>query len=167
VGDLAGGRERGALALGPMVVILLVAAGLAFARVRREPPVTATAIELKNPFALWGALAWGAVLCGVLLAAHLATAWLGQRGLYLAAALSGITDVDAITLAAADQARGGVVDPAWAALAIAIAAIANTIAKGLMAYLGGGRAFGRRVAGVFAIAAAVTAAAAGVGVAIG
>ena len=158
---------RTALALAPMVVVLLIAAGLAFARVRREPPVTATAIELKNPFALWGALAWGAVLCGVLLAAHLATAWLGQRGLYLAAALSGITDVDAITLAAADQARGGVVDPAWAALAIAIAAIANTIAKGLMAYLGGGRAFGRRVAGVFAIAAAVTAAAAGVGVAIG
>lgn len=158
---------RIAVALAAMVVTLLIAAAAAFRRVRREPPASPAAIELKNPFALWGALAWGAVLCAVLLAAHLATEWLGERGLYLAAAVSGVTDVDAITLAAADRARGGGIDPGWAALAIAIAAIANTVAKGLMAYFGGSRGFGRRVALVFAIAAVATGAAATAAAALG
>ncbi|MEZ4400403.1 MAG: DUF4010 domain-containing protein [Kofleriaceae bacterium] len=153
-------------ALSAMTVTLLVAALLAWRRGRARPDAPTAAIKLRNPFELWGAIGWGIILCAVLLAAHLLSAWLGARGLYLAAAVSGITDVDAITLAAADQSHAGTLDPALAALAITIAAVANTVAKGVMAYVGGGRAFGRRVAAVFAVAVVATGLVAGVGVAL-
>ena len=41
---------------------------------------------------LWGALGWGAILCAVLLAAHFAMRWFGENGLYVAAAVSGVTE---------------------------------------------------------------------------
>ncbi|MBK9034043.1 MAG: DUF4010 domain-containing protein [Myxococcales bacterium] len=147
---------RVALALAAMALTLLIAALVTWRQARQQAATERAAIELKNPFELWGAIGWGAILCGVLLAAHFATEWFGHLGLYVAAAISGITDVDAITLAAADGGKAGTIAPAWAALAITIAAVSNTIAKGLMAYFGGGRGFGRRIALVFAIAVVVT-----------
>lgn len=155
---------RVASSLAAMALVLVIAAFVAWRRLRGQAPTATTAIPLKNPFELWGAIGWGAILCAVLLAAHFAMEWFGEGGLYAAAAISGVTDVDAITLAAADGGRAGTVAPAWAALAITIAAVSNTIAKGAMAYFGGGAAFGRRIAVVFAIAAVATIGAALAGV---
>lgn len=148
--------QRVAIALAMMAVTLLVAALLSWRRLRSLPSAVNTAIALRNPFALWGAILWGAVLCAVLLVTRLAIAWFGESGLFIAAALSGITDVDAITLAAAEEGRAGALAAPWAAFAITIAAVSNTVAKGVMAYFGGGRGFGRRVVAVFAIAVVLT-----------
>jgi uncharacterized membrane protein (DUF4010 family) len=158
--------QQVAIALAAMAVVLLLAAFVAWRHARQQGPVAPAAIALKNPFELWGAIGWGAILCAVLLAAHFAMEWFGENGLYLAAAVSGVTDVDAITLAAADSGKTGAIAPAWAALAITIAAVSNTIAKGAMAYFGGGKAFGRRVVVVFALAAVATIATALVNVAL-
>lgn len=158
--------QQVAIALAAMAVVLLLAAFVAWRHARQQPPIAPAAIALKNPFELWGALGWGAILCAVLLVAHFAMRWFGENGLYVAAAVSGVTDVDAITLAAADSGKAGAIAPAWAALAITIAAVSNTIAKGAMAYFGGGKAFGRRVVVVFAIAAVATIATALINVAL-
>jgi uncharacterized membrane protein (DUF4010 family) len=66
-----------------------------------------------------------------------------------------LADVDAITLAAAREATGGITANELAALAIAIAVISNTILKGTMAVVAGGRRFGLPVVAVFTAAIAI------------
>jgi uncharacterized membrane protein (DUF4010 family) len=154
---------RLAAAMSAMAAVLLVAALVTWRRLRSEPAPPPAKIRLKNPFQLTGALMWGAILCAVLLVASLATRWFGDSGFLLAAAISGLTDVDAITLAAAEHSRAGTLAAEVAALAVAIAVCANTIVKASMARFGGGRAFGRAVVLVFAIAIAVTVATSVVG----
>jgi len=114
--------------------------------------------RLQNPFALVPALKWGVVLCAVLLLAHFAQATLGDNGFLVAAAASGLADVDAITLAATSQAAGGTLSVDIASLAIAIAVISNTIVKGGIALFAGGRPFGRDVVKIFAASMAAGAA---------
>jgi uncharacterized membrane protein (DUF4010 family) len=145
-----------AVALATMAATLLVAALITWRQLRAAHATGSTPIKLRNPFALWEAILWGGILCAVLLVARLAIDWFGESGLYVAAAISGLTDVDAITLAAAEEGKAGTLAAPWAALAITIAAVSNTIAKGTMAYFGGGRRFGRRIAVVFAIAIVLT-----------
>lgn len=141
---------RLAPAIGAFVLVLLVGAALRV-RASRGAAGDGHRMTLRNPFALVPALTWGAILCGVLLAAHFATEYLGDRGILLAAAASGLADVDAITLAAAQQARTGGLGLDLAALAIAIAVASNTIVKAGIAVVGGGRRFGAGVAVVFGI----------------
>ena len=57
-------------------------------------------------------------------------------GVYILAALAGLTDVDAITLSMAEYARAN--PPTVAAIAVVIAALSNTVVKcGMVASLGG------------------------------
>lgn len=145
--------------MGALVVVLL---GGALWRYLRKPGNGAADDELtlRNPFALVPALTWGAVLCGVLLLTTLAQRAFGDSGIYLAAAASGLADVDAITLAASKHAVDGVLATDAAALAITLAVASNTVVKGGIALAAGGRAFGRGVVAVFAlglVAAAATA----------
>jgi uncharacterized membrane protein (DUF4010 family) len=96
---------------------------------------------LTNPFELGSAIKVSLVFAAVLIATKAAIAWFGDRGLYIAAALAGTTDVDAVTLSSARVASGL---PATAAIAIAIGV--NTAVKvGLAAGIGG-RALGGRLA---------------------
>ena len=85
-----------------------------------------------NPFELGQAVKFGLLFGVVVFAAKAAEVYLGEAGLYLAAAVAGLTDVDAITLAMANLAG----DPGHlrvAARAILIAVIANTVVKSGMA----------------------------------
>jgi uncharacterized membrane protein (DUF4010 family) len=109
----------------------------------KEPPI-------KNPFALLPALTWGAILCAVLVLAHFAYVLLGDSGVLVAALASGLADVDAITLAVTTQASQGTLGAGTASLAISIAIISNTVVKGTIAMVAGGRSFGRDVAVIFA-----------------
>lgn len=82
-----------------------------------------------NPLQLRTALQFGGLLALIMLAAAGAKEWLGDAGIYLLAAVSGINDVDAITLSVANLARNGLNDVV-AANAIALAAAVNTVVKG-------------------------------------
>lgn len=55
---------------------------------------------------------------------------LGNAGVYFSTALSGIADVDAITLSLARMAGAGTVEVGTAAKAIVLAAMVNTTVKG-------------------------------------
>ena len=103
-------------------------------------------IPVKNPFHLKRAAAWGLALATVLLISAAARSWFGDRGLLVAAGLSGLADVDPITLAVSSQVRGVGLPAATATLAIILAIGANTLAKAGFAWLSGGRAFGQRLA---------------------
>lgn len=86
----------------------------------------------SNPFELDEAIKFGLLFGAVVLVAKAAQVYLGDAGLYLAAGIAGLTDVDAITLAMADMAKFDESSVGTAARAIVIAVMANTLTKGAM-----------------------------------
>jgi uncharacterized membrane protein (DUF4010 family) len=83
----------------------------------------------SNPFELDEAIKFGLLFGVVVLIAKAAQVYLGDAGLYLAAGIAGLTDVDAITLAMADLAKTDDSSVGTAARAIVIAVMANTLTK--------------------------------------
>ena len=63
---------------------------------------------------------------------------LGDAGAYSIAAVAALLDVDAVTLALAQDAARGVLDPVTAQRAIALAVLVNTAAKAVLASALGG-----------------------------
>jgi uncharacterized membrane protein (DUF4010 family) len=121
---------------GAMVVVGAVTAWiLARGETGGAPPA-----QLQNPFSLRQAVGFATVYALVVLGVHVAEERLGTAGLYATAALSGLVDVDAITVAVA---RGGPVGGGYGppVLAIAIAAISNSLVKAGMAVAFGAGAF--------------------------
>jgi uncharacterized membrane protein (DUF4010 family) len=154
---------RIAIALGVMAFVLLCAAFLQWRALRRSAAVTVEPPKLSNPFALLPALIWGGTLCAILLFSHWSNMWFGDQGFVAAAAASGIADVDAITLAASRQANEGALSVDYAALAVVVAVISNSISKSVMALVAGGRRFGVRVASALMLASVCSLAAAIIG----
>ncbi|CAM2856512.1 MgtC/SapB family protein [Vibrio mytili] len=84
--------------------------------------------EQTNPLALQSALFFGLVLAVIMLLSHALADWFGDAGTLLLSALSGITDVDAISLTLGRQSTNGL-NLTTAALGILIAASVNTLVK--------------------------------------
>lgn len=108
-----------------------------------------------NPFELDEAIKFGLLFGVVTFVAKAAQVYLGEAGLYLAAAIAGLTDVDAITLAMADLAQSDGQSVGIAARAIVIATLANTLVKSGMAATLGSRELRRvtlPISGVLAVA---------------
>jgi uncharacterized membrane protein (DUF4010 family) len=146
---------RSFLALAPPIgamlgVGALISAGI-WIRSRQkesEPPGQANPAELKS------ALLFGAIYAAVLLAVAFARDRFGTAGLYTVAGLSGLTDMDAITLSTARLVEGGGLEPGTGWRAILIAAMSNLVFKaGIVAVLGSRRLLWR-VAILFGILAA-------------
>ncbi|MCA1804660.1 MAG: MgtC/SapB family protein [Xanthomonadaceae bacterium] len=99
---------------------------------------------LRNPFELVPALIFAGLLTAILLLSRVLSDHFGDAGIYLLAAVSGITDVDPITLSLANMA-GDTLGIASAALAILIAAFVNSLAKAGLTLGIGGVQIGSRV----------------------
>jgi uncharacterized membrane protein (DUF4010 family) len=109
----------------------------------REPMESSLKLR-QNPLELSSAMGFAAILMVIILLSHVLHDWLGSAGLFILAAVSGITDVDAVSLAMARQAGSGI--PLQdAAIAITIAAAVNSMVKGTMAFSIGGRQMMLRV----------------------
>jgi uncharacterized membrane protein (DUF4010 family) len=139
--------------LWPPVVLmaLLTYAPLLFLRRDKAGTVPHASTNLHNPLELKTALTFGAILTAVMLLSVVLKNAYGEAGLMTLAALSGIADVDAITLSLV----GMVEDDLSARLFVmgcVIAACANSIVKGLMCALIGGRDLGLRAAGPLMLA---------------
>ena len=74
-------------------------------RRRRARQQRASVSAGANPFELGAAIRFGLLFGVVTFAAKVAQVTLGDAGLYLAGALAGLTDVDAISLSMAQLAR--------------------------------------------------------------
>ena len=113
-----------------------------------------TDVELRNPFELKTALKFGVLFAIILLVTRAAEVFLGEYGIYLASALAGFTQLDAITLALARLVEEGlVIDTAVKGLAIAVAS--NNLFKGGLAVSLGSRIYGKYV--IFTLVAAALA----------
>ena len=99
----------------------------------------------SNPFELSEAIRFGLLFGGVTFVAKAAEEYLGDAGLYLAGALAGLTDVDAISLSMANLAKTNPDSLGAAARTILIAVLANTLVKGGMAVFMGAPEMRRRM----------------------
>ncbi len=138
----------GAMAPVIAVVTLLTLLGAALLWWRSPGPGESGEVSLKNPFEIAPALQFAALLAAVMLLAEAARQWFGDTGVFVLAAVSGLTDVDAITLSMARMARGDLA-PDLAVGAILLAAAVNTVVKVVLAALLGHIGMALRLAMVF------------------
>jgi uncharacterized membrane protein (DUF4010 family) len=104
----------------------------------------AEALHLSTPFALAPALKLAAIFLVVRVLAGVTTVFFGGAGLLVTAALSGVVDVDAITVSVSQEVGSGrAPSPALAAGAIFLAVSVNTVVKGCLVLFGGSKVAGR------------------------
>lgn len=132
----------------PFVAMLVVCAAFAWHGLRARRGAAAENVEsvpLRNPFSLWAASKFALLFAIVLLLLEFAQRHLPGTGVYVIAALAGLTDVDAITLSMAQQTNAGTQAAAVAVGAIVVASLSNTLVKAGFA-IGTGKGLARPVA---------------------
>lgn len=136
----------------PLLSAALVYAGgaLIFYRLAGREPAHSSEPPLKNPFELAPALRFAALLLLILFLVEAAQNGVGDAGVYLVALLSGLADVDAITLSLARSASAGL-DSQVAVRAIFLAALSNSLVKGGLIALIGGRQLAMRTLPIMAL----------------
>ena len=132
-----------------MLAVMLVLAGVCW---WRQADGSASPATAANPSELRVALLFAGLYGAVLLAVAAAKHWFGEGGLYAVAVLSGLTDMDAITLSTAELARNGEVAPAVAGRVIVLAALANIVFKTGIVWTLADRALAWAVTRVFGVA---------------
>ncbi|HSR18093.1 MAG TPA: DUF4010 domain-containing protein, partial [Ignavibacteriaceae bacterium] len=113
-------------------------------------------VEFKNPFVLKSALLFGLIFAVVIFISKAAQVYFGKSGIYAAGALAGLTSVDAIVLT---LSRLSGLNENVAVSGIIMAAIANTIVKGIISIFLGTEPLRRYVVIGLGILAFITAAA--------
>jgi len=88
-------------------------------------------LKLENPFQISTALQFGILLGFVLLLAEAMKEWFGDEGIYVLSVVSGLMDVDAITLSLSKMAMEELTENV-AVTGIILASITNTLVKGMM-----------------------------------
>jgi uncharacterized membrane protein (DUF4010 family) len=114
--------------------------------------------KIENPTEIKTALSFGTLYAIVLLAAAWFSDVAGQGGLYLLALVSGLTDVDAISLSSLRLFQQGKLLGGQAVTAIAIAYLANLGFKlGLLSFIGGSELARRAAVGMATAALGIVA----------
>ncbi len=130
--DLAG---RLAVPLAILFAIVAAAALFWWLRATRGHPGESD-VELSNPLTLTTALGFGALYAGVVFFSKMLLDRVSEASLPVVGAVSGINDVDAITLSTANLVSDGL-DPVAGARVVLAAVIVNTAVKaGIVAVLG-------------------------------
>lgn len=131
------------LCLPMLAMAALVAAAVAYARNSGQTQIDS--LKLRNPVELGQAMQFGLLLAVIFLATKAALAWIGQAGLYLVATVSGVADVDAITISLS-RLTGGYMPLRSVSLAVFAATVVNTATKTILVAVLGGPRIGAKVA---------------------
>ncbi len=120
----------------PISAMMIVAYSYAYFLWRKDEDINKLEYEPKNPFELGSAIRFGLLLAVIMLAAKTIRFWYGDAGLYALAGISGVIDVDAITLSIAKMTTQSLpLDVGGRAIILAV--IVNTVVKmGLVIFLG-------------------------------
>jgi uncharacterized membrane protein (DUF4010 family) len=125
------------LLVAPAVIGIVVAvAGLRWSHAVETPGDAAA-----NPLQLRGALQMAALFQAVLMVVYVVRGYWGTSGVFVTAAVLGLTDVDALTISMSRDVAHSV-SPVAAATAIAVGVLSNTGMKLALAALLGSRRFG-------------------------
>ena len=109
-------------------------------------------------FRIGQAIGLAALIAGVLVVSHVAAHWLGPNAALATAFLTALAELQAATATVATLFRDGTIDTRQAQWAVVGLVAASSIAKSVVAFVSGGRAFGLRItAGLLAATAAAAA----------
>lgn len=147
---------RAIIPLGAMAAAAVLSSFLLYRRATSAP--REEEVKLQNPFELGPAFKFGILFTAILLGVEAVEANLGESGLYAAAMVAGLADVDAITLSMAKLAGEGMA-PEVAVTGILLGVASNTVVKSAFAVTLGGWIYGRKV--LASLAATLIAGAAG------
>jgi len=118
------------------MVGFLGCAYLWFFQLRKEENKGGTAtLEISNPLELWQAIKFGILFGIIIVVARAAQFFFGTAGVYVSSFLTGLTEVDAITLSLSKLEQGSLV-PTVAVHGIIIATLANTVVKAMISATG-------------------------------
>lgn len=107
--------------------------------------------EPNNPAQLKSALLFGGLYALILLAVAVAKDYFGESGLYIVSIISGLTDMDAITLSLSQSLNRGKIESHLTWKLIMVAALSNLVFKGIMASLLGTRELSKYIWVVFTL----------------
>jgi uncharacterized membrane protein (DUF4010 family) len=93
-------------------------------------------VSAKNPFELWPAIWFGLLFGCILFIAKAGEVYFGTAGVYVSSILTGLADVDPITLSLSNLAKDSI-SPTVAARGITLAALSNTAVKMLITFTAG------------------------------
>ncbi len=113
----------------PLVAAGLVGVGYAIYLFLSQRASEKSEVEFSNPFDLGTAIKFGALYAVVLLVSRAAQLYYGDAGVIFSSVITGLVDVDAITLSVSELSNAGVVDLITAKRAIVLAAMSNTVVK--------------------------------------
>ena len=128
-----------------LLAVIAIAMWLVSGRARAELPAQSNPAELRSALIFAGLYALIIVVVAAVKDRY------GSSGLYVVAVISGLTDMDAITLSTARLVEGGTVGVATGWRVVVIAALANLLFKGCAAAVLGGWKLGARVLSAFAV----------------
>jgi uncharacterized membrane protein (DUF4010 family) len=141
----------------PLAVMLAALAALAGAAWYWYRKSAGEAPPQDDPTELKSALVFGLLYAVVLFTVAAVKARFGTAGLFVVAGLSGLTDVDAITLSTAQLVRDGGLDETAGWRLVLVAATSNLVFKAAAAGALGGRRLFAAVGALYAAAAVVAA----------
>lgn len=116
--------------------LFMFVVGVAFV-LKKPKDTTSVNIEFSNPYDITHALFFGAFYTVVLILSKLAHMYLGSKGMYLLGFVSGLADVDPLTISMSQLAKSGVVELNVALVSIIISSITNTLIKAVYANMFG------------------------------
>jgi uncharacterized membrane protein (DUF4010 family) len=138
-----------AIVLAPPLALAIATAAVHWRGARGS--AAAAGSEYRNPTNLLAAVGFGLLYAAVLLVSAWLSDTVGARGVYGLAFVSGLTDVDAITISSLQLFNGGALAAEAAATAIGIAVAANLILKAALVFVAGDATIGARAARAFAL----------------
>ena len=133
----------------PVSVLLLLTLLPSLVLWFRTPRQTCAMPSPQNPTELRSAVAFGAMYSAVLFCLAAAQHYVPGHGLYVVAGISGLTDMDAITLSTARMALtdATILHSGWRLIVLAV--LANLVSKAALAGIIGGRRLMRTIAVLF------------------
>jgi uncharacterized membrane protein (DUF4010 family) len=135
----------------PLAALLgvgLALAAVVWLAVRGEPVAVS---DPGNPSELRPAIVFGFLYAVVLLAVAAAKEHWQGSGLWVVSVLSGLTDMDAITLSTSRLVQAGRLDPGLGWQLILLASLSNLVFKGAIVGVLGSRGLAWRIAGLFGV----------------
>jgi len=114
----------------PVTMFGLLGIGIGYwmSRQNREDEVEASPRQASNPINFKEAFVFAGIYIIIQLLVGYANAYFGDRGVYIASVIAGLTDIDAITISMADYQEKSIT-MSVAGAAIILAAFSNTIIK--------------------------------------
>ncbi|WP_022670980.1 MgtC/SapB family protein [Hippea alviniae] len=130
--------------------------GLIFFLSKHSKVTQSVDVVFSNPYDLSHALFFGIFYTLILILSRLANMYLGSKGVYLLGFVSGLADVDPLTISMTQLSKDGVIAVNVALVSIIISSITNTFVKGVYANMFGSKDLSRCVWKAFAFMGVVS-----------